>query len=145
MMDNELRNIISFYYRGQCDGKECCFDDYTFFDLSRTGIPLYNNMLKKGNAYLKVHTGRTFELKCITPDDYLAHCASIYNTSFQQELNMISRIRVNNLKVAVENGEKLYLPVLDFVDNFQKGKYRVLVARDKLMPKVPVMMVSKVR
>ena len=84
-----------------------------------TTIPDYEN-LKNGNYDDLPSYYRNMEAEVVymSPKEYLASCAKIQGTSYEEQLNIVDKdsSKVNKLIDLIDSGVKLNMPYLNFVN-----------------------------
>jgi len=118
-------------------------EDYRkYFYIDKTDTPFYDNMIEKPE-YFKENKGLIFEIKEMSPEEYINECAKMQESSLERQKSMISEESQLSIKKAIEEGEKLYLPYLDYSNNTQEGRNRVYFAKNVLnLSKVPVLIIK---
>jgi hypothetical protein len=114
-----------------------------------TMIPDYEN-LKNGNYDDLPSYYRNMEAEVVymTPKEYLASCAKIQGTSYEEQINIVNGSyglsKVNKLIDLIDDGVKLNMPYLNFVNGYlsQEGRHRAKAAMDSGYDKIPVLVIK---
>jgi hypothetical protein len=114
-----------------------------------TTIPDYEN-LKNGNYDDLPSYYRNMEAEVVymSPKEYLASCAKIQGTSYEEQLNIVDKdsSKVNKLIDLIDSGVKLNMPYLNFVNGYlsQEGRHRAKAAMDLGYTKIPVLVIKSI-
>ena len=93
-----------------------------------TGRPDYDDILQnKPDQYLK---NLSVEVISMTPEEYLKRCAEMQGTSYEEQLRTIVPSKKNKLIDLMGQGVKIDMPMIDYVNNFQEGRHRVMAAKE---------------
>lgn len=119
------------------------------FDLTRTDMPYYDNMLAKPE-YFRKNKGAAFKIVSLTPDEYEKAIEKGFNATHGGTERIQDRITekyVNEYAQAMKDGAKFPLPVIEYQWNrdhlsfTQEGHHRAASARKLGLAKIPVMIV----
>ena len=114
-----------------------------------TMIPDYEN-LKNGN-YDKLsseYDNMEAEVVYMSPKEYLEYCAKIQDTSYEEQLNIVSgpygSSKVDKLIELINSGVKLNMPYINTVKGYisQEGRHRAKAAMDLGYDKIPVLVIK---
>lgn len=114
--------------------KEAGSKDYTGFQKD-THTPKYQDLLEKGKA-------RVVEM---TPQQYLQYCAyKVFDSTYERQVIAAIADAKHTMDLAklMQNGTKMYCPVLDFKSREQEGRHRALAAMILGIDKIPVTVVE---
>jgi len=96
----------------------------------------YDDILRgEENRYLKNVTGKIIMM---TPNEYYDRCAQMQGTSIEDQRKFTIGHKVDSLIRAIEKGNKLALPYLDYSSMQQEGRHRVGAAERYGCKVVPV-------
>ncbi len=93
--------------------------------------------------YFREEKGLEFEIKVMTPDEYLEQAAYIHKATVEWEKEFIIDELVSEYKERVLLGELMPMPVLNYADMSQEGRHRAVVAKVLGCTEIPVMIVTK--
>jgi hypothetical protein len=79
------------------------------------------------------------EVKFLSPEEYINECARLQDTSYQDQFKYIDKSNVNDIKENMRNGVKYNMPYLNYVDEQQEGRHRVIAASQLGQNKIPVL------
>jgi len=107
----------------------------------------YRNFLNpKDLEYMQKAKGVTGEIIQMTPNEYFQHCADIFGTTKDYQIDLVKNDRVINTlkKVITEYKKKLCIPMLNKATNQQEGRHRMYVLGDLFGwdKKFPVLVVT---
>ena len=110
---------------------------------NRTGLPYYDEMLENPEA-AKYHRGLEVRVVPMSPRSFLQEVAKMQGTSLQRQYEMVSPLAVEELRITVEMGVKLPMPVLDYARREHEGRHRAVLAEKLGIPQIPVLVVKEV-
>jgi len=100
------------------------------------GAQDYDDILNGvGNRKLKDVSGK---IVMMTPNEYYDRCAQIQDTTIEDQREFTIGYKVDSLVRAIEKGNKLSLPFLDYGTMQQEGRHRVGAAEKYGCKEVPV-------
>lgn len=118
-----------------------------YFDIRTTGQSYYDSMLNEEAPdpdYFKREKGRDGRIVMMSPDQYLRDSAQLHGVSLGRDLAMIDPDLVKQYAERARAGEKMPIPILDWVSGDQEGRHRAKVARELGLAEMPVFVVTKV-
>ena len=113
------------------------------FDLQKTGMPFYDSMIKEPECF-EEEKKLMFEIKNITTLEYFELSAEAHKSTVTREYLMISHNNIKNIKDWIDKGNKLPIPVIDFVTGIQEGRHRAVIADLEGLKSIPVMLIKEV-
>lgn len=79
------------------------------------------------------------EIVWMTMEEYLKECALLQNTTYADQLNFIIERKVDYIAAKMQNGTKFDMPYLNYIDNEQEGRHRVMAATELGQTEIPVL------
>jgi hypothetical protein len=112
---------------------------YGFFKTT-SSIPDYEKVLAGKNSELpNKYESWKGEVQWMTKEEYLRECARIQNTSYSDQFRYVIEKKTRVILDAMKSGVKFDMPYLNYVENSQEGRHRV-VAADMLGQKhIPIL------
>lgn len=122
-----------------------------FFDRTKTGIPMYDNMLANPD-YFRKHKGLAFYIKELAPDEYFDAIETM-DRGWHRE--MVEPKLVSRYAKQMRQGVKFHMPSIEihyhdrvgsgsaepYISIEQEGRHRVAAAKEAGAKKVPVMII----
>lgn len=104
--------------------------DKEIFDVTKTGMGYYDDFITNPSYMEKVKNLKV-KIQYMTPKDYFTHCAKIFNTSVDKQIDE-TKANEDNIKYLIsvikEYGKQFPVSILDFANNTQEGRHRMYVA-----------------
>jgi len=110
------------------------------WDLKRTDLPFYDNMLKDPDYYRRAK-GVSGEIEHMSPQEYLRRSAVIFGTTLPKVYDAVYKPRVEKYADEMKMGDVFPIPVLDTDKKTQEGRHRVLAAEMLGAKTIPVLVV----
>ena len=122
------------------------FDGVNPFDITKTGIPFYNQFLTDPD-YMEEYKNLKHSIIKISPDKYFEECAWIFNSSKQAQISQTRRDKkiLEHLKDVLLKYKKTFpLTFLNYAENSQEGRHRMYVVGELLGwdKEFPVMIIN---
>lgn len=117
-------------------------NSYGFFK-TVSSIPDYDKVLfGKNNELPKKYEYWNGEIKWMTKEKYLEECSKLQKTSYSDQLRYIIDKKVQRIMEDMNNGVKFDIPYLNYVENQQEGRHRVVAADNLGQKYIPVLILS---
>lgn len=118
-------------------------DTCDYFNLSTTGMPPYDAMIKNPSYYF-FFKDQTISLQYMTAEEYMKLCAAdVHEVPVKDEYESVDTTDVKELVKLIKNGVKLDTPVLNIDAKSQEGRHRSIAATSQGMEYIPVYVVAK--
>jgi len=113
-----------------------------YFDITRTGMPLYDELLKNPDYY-KEKKGMAGTIIYMSPDSYIREAGKNREKplTYDEELQGVDQNLVVKYMSRAISGEKMPMLVLDTVKKEQEGRHRAMVAKALGLKEVAVLKV----
>ena len=122
---------------------EAVGDDCEFFNISTTGMPPYDAMIKNPSYYF-FFKDQTISLQYMTAEEYMKLCgADVHEVPTKEEYESIDIPDVKALIKLIQDGVKLDTPVLNLDAKSQEGRHRSIAAASQGCDSIPVYIVAK--
>lgn len=142
VVHNEVEEQITdknFWKKVILEGIDSC----DFFNVSTTGMPPYDAMIKNPSYYF-FFKDQTISLQYMTAEEYMKLCgADVHDVPTKDEYESIDIPDVKALIKLIQDGVKLDTPVLNLEAKSQEGRHRSIAARSQGCDSIPVYVVSK--
>ena len=109
-----------------------------------TDIPFYDAMLKRPDYFCRAK-GLVFEIRFMSPREYMREAAKLQNTSIVMQYMMVDRKLVERYVYLARQGARFPMLLLDYANNVQEGRHRAVMAEKLGIASVPVMIINKVK
>jgi hypothetical protein len=117
-------------------------NSYGFFK-TVSSIPDYDKVLfGKNNELPKKYEYWEGEIKWMTKEKYLQECSKLQNTSYSDQFRYIIDWKVQRIMEKMKEGVKFDMPYLNYVENQQEGRHRVVAADNLGQKYIPVLILS---
>jgi len=117
-------------------------NSYGFFK-TVSSIPDYDKVLfGKNNELPKKYEYWDGEIKWMTKEKYLEECSKLQKTSYSDQLRYVIDKKVQRIMEEMNNGVKFDMPYLNYVENQQEGRHRVVAADNLGQKYIPVLILS---
>jgi hypothetical protein len=117
-------------------------NSYGFFK-TVSSIPDYDKVLfGKNNELPKKYEYWEGEIKWMTKEKYLEECSKLQNTSYSDQLRYVIDKKVQTIMEKMDEGVKFDIPYLNYVENEQEGRHRVVAADNLGQKYIPVLILS---
>jgi hypothetical protein len=114
-------------------------NSYGFFK-TVSSIPDYDNVLfGKNNELPKKYEFWDAEIKWMSKDEYLVECSRLQNTSYSDQFKYIVDWKVQQIMEKMKDGVKFGMPYLNYVENEQEGRHRVVAADNLGQKLIPIL------
>ena len=113
------------------------------FSTEYTDIPWYDGMLKHPEYYRRAK-GLTYEIRYMTPREYMKLAAELQNTPLSIQYMMVDESLLRQYMKEAENGAVFPMPVIDYATGTQEGRHRAVLAERLGVKSIPVMIVKRV-
>lgn len=114
-------------------------NNYGFFK-PVSSIPDYDKVLfGKNNELPKKYEFWGAEIKWMSKDEYLMECSRLQNTSYSDQFKYIVDWKVQQIMEKMKGGIKFDMPYLNYVENEQEGRHRVVAADNLNQKLIPVL------
>lgn len=114
-------------------------NNYGFFK-PVSSIPDYDKVLfGKNNELPKKYEFWDAEIKWMSKDEYLMECSRLQNTSYSDQFKYIVGWKVQQIMEKMKDGVKFNMPYLNYVENEQEGRHRVVAADNLGQKLIPVL------
>ena len=151
-----IRDILKWRYGLEIVGEEEIKDLKIMecpISSETTGMSFYDGMMKNPEYYKK-EKRLTFEIKYMSPDDYLKKCYEMhkeYSKKLGKEImpydsylkELIYPELVNKYVSMMKEGTIFDMPVIDYSQYIQEGRHRAMAAKEFGCEKIPVMIVKE--
>lgn len=102
----------------------------------KTNIPDYDDVLNDKEP--RIMENVVGEIEYMTPDEYLSESGSLHGYSYEQELSILDKLKVDKYFYMMKEGVKFDIPYLDYVRKSQEGRHRVMAAKKYGINEIPV-------
>lgn len=117
-------------------------NSYGFFK-TVSSIPDYDKVLfGKNNELPKKYEHWEGEIKWMTKEKYLQECSKLQNTSYSDQFRYIIDWKVQRIMEKMKEGVKFDIPYLNYVENQQEGRHRVVAADNLGQKYIPILILS---
>ena len=117
-------------------------NSYGFFK-TVSSIPDYDKVLfGKNNELPKKYEYWEGEIKWMTKEKYLEECSKLQNTSYSDQLRYVIDKKVYPIMEKMKEGVKFDMPYLNYVENQQEGRHRVVAADNLGQKYIPILILS---
>jgi len=117
---------------------------YSIWDMSRTDMPFYDNLLKNPEYYRKAKDIEGSIVWC-SPENYMRMASQVHGVTVADEYNALVGKVVNQYAHSMERGEKFPLPVISYAfGGEEEGRHRVAAAQTLGHKLVPVLVVKRI-
>lgn len=114
-------------------------NSYGFFK-TVSSIPDYDKVLfGKNNELPKKYEFWDAEIKWMSKDEYLVECSRLQNTSYSDQFKYIVDWKVQQIMEKMKDGVKFGMPYLNYVENEQEGRHRVVAADNLGQKLIPIL------
>lgn len=98
------------------------------FDLSKTGIDKYDDMLMRPRYNREVNN-LTFKIEWMNPEEYIVRCAKLFNVSFERLFSHRFDKKIKKYRKMMEDdGIKFDMPILNYSLGTQEGLHRAIAS-----------------
>lgn len=98
------------------------------FDLSKTGIDKYDDMLMRPRYNREVNN-LTFKIEWMNPEEYIIRCAKLFNVSFERLFNHRFDKKIKKYRKMMEDDDiKFDMPILNYSLGTQEGLHRAIAS-----------------
>lgn len=108
----------------------------------KTDLPYYDAMLKNPELYRR-EKGKTFEIRWVSPDEYLQMSAKAKGVSVEDDRRFSEDTLIHEYATAMRRGDKFPMLMVEAGRQLQEGKHRALAAKEAGINKIPVMIVTE--
>jgi len=117
---------------------------YGFFKTT-SSIPDYEKVLSGKNSELpNKYKHWKGEVQWMSKEDYFRECARIQNTSYSDQFRYVIDNKVQLIMERMEDGIKFDIPYLNYVENEQEGRHRVVAADNLGQKLIPILVLYDV-
>jgi hypothetical protein len=117
---------------------------YGFFKTT-SSIPDYEKVLSGKNSELpNKYKHWKGEVQWMSKEDYFRECARIQNTSYSDQFRYVVDNKVQLIMERMEDGIKFDIPYLNYVENEQEGRHRVVAADNLGQKLIPILVLYDV-
>lgn len=117
-------------------------NSYGFFK-TVSSIPDYDKVLfGKNNELPKKYEYWKGEIKWMTKEKYLQECSKLQDTSYSDQFRYVIDKKVQSIIEKMKNGVKFDIPYLNYVENQQEGRHRVVAADNLGQKLIPILILS---
>ena len=117
---------------------------YGFFKTT-SSIPDYEKVLAGKNSELpNKYKHWKGEVQWMSKEDYFRECARIQNTSYSDQFRYVVDNKVQLIMGSMEGGVKFDMPYLNYVENEQEGRHRVVAADNLGQKLIPILVLDDV-
>ena len=119
-------------------------NSYGFFK-TVSSIPDYDKILFGKNYELpKKYAFWYAKIEFMSKEDYFRECARIQNTSYSDQFRYVVDNKVQLIMERMEDGVKFDMPYLNYVENEQEGRHRVVAADNLGQKLIPILVLDDV-
>jgi len=119
-------------------------NSYGFFK-TVSSIPDYDKILFGKNYELpKKYAFWHAKIEFMSKEDYFRECARIQNTSYSDQFRYVVDNKVQLIMERMEDGVKFDMPYLNYVENEQEGRHRVVAADNLGQKLIPILVLDDV-
>ena len=119
-------------------------NNYGFFK-TVSSIPDYDKILFGKNYELpKKYAFWHAKIEFMSKEDYFRECARIQNTSYSDQFRYVVDNKVQLIMESMEGGVKFDMPYLNYVENEQEGRHRVVAADNLGQKLIPILVLDDV-
>jgi hypothetical protein len=116
--------------------------DHGYFG-DKTNIPIYDAILLGDTDLPSKYRDWSGKIVMMTKDEYFNECAKIQKTTYSDQFKYIIPENVEKIENNMRNGVKYNIPYLNYNDNEQEGRHRVIAATNLGQKKIPVLILNK--